>query len=158
MSFVLLLLLFAQEAPLAGARVPDAELAAQRGGFTLPSGIDVALTVQTQTSLNGTVVLRTEYRADHGTPTLTASAPGGGDLTEATQAGRQSVVLRGDNISITHLVGSAIGSAITNSGSDRAIDTQTSVGIDLHNAGATLLASAALRIEDVANAAMALRQ
>lgn len=158
MSIVLLLLLLAPDVPLAAARVPDTELADQRGGFTLPSGIDVALTVQTQTSLNGATVLSTVFRAQNGAPTLTVTAPGDGVVTQDTQGGRQNVMLRGENISVTHLAGSAFGTAIANSGNDRTIDTQTTVGIDLRNAGPTLLASAALRIEDVANTAMSLRQ
>ena len=172
MSFALLLLLFAQDAPLAAASVPDTELAAQRGGFTLPSGIDVALTVQTQTSVNGVEVLRSVFRAEQGPPTLTVYAPrdgqsaavdtgtasDGGVVVQTARGGQLNAELRGSDLSITHLAGTAFGSAIANSGNDRTIDTQTSVGLDLHNAGATLLASAALRVEDVANAAMALRQ
>ena len=224
MSLAVLLLFFAQDVPIAAPRVPDVELATQRGGFQLPNGIDVALTVQTQTSLNGAVVLRTVFRADQGPTSLTVFAPkagetvaaaargtaGGGTVAmptitydsrtglqvtpgagtplavsagaaaaagesglaqvaagavtdngtigQSVRGGLQSTDLRSDDLTITHLAGSAFGSAILNSGSDRAIDTQTTVGIDLHNAGATLLASAALRIEDVAVDAMALRQ
>lgn len=221
MSLAMILILAAQDAPLASTRVPDAELAAQRGGFELPNGIDVALTVQTQTSLNGAIVLRTVFRADHGPATLTVYAPRPGEpvaaargapgagaavtptitydsrsglqvtpgattlavatggasaneagliqvasgavtdngiVTQSVHGGVQATELRADDLTITHLAGSALGSAILNSGSDRAIDTQTTVGIDLQNAGPTLLASAALRIEDVAIDAMSLRQ
>ena len=172
MSIALLLLLFAQDVPLAAAAVPDAELATQRGGFTLPSGVDVALTVQTQTSINGALVLRTVFRADQGPAVLTTFAQRGGEtvavrdgavtdggvVAETARGGQLSAALRGNDISITHLAGTAFGTAIANSGSDRTIDTQTNVGIDLHNAGAMLQASAALRVEDVANAAMAMRR
>ena len=224
MSLALLLLLLAQDVALASVppsgALPDAELAAQRGGFELPGGIDVALTVQTQTSLNGSVVLRTVFRADNGPATLTVYAPRPGEtvaargvagtgraamptitydsrsglhvtpgvstlavstgatpateaglaqvadgavtdhgtIVQAVRGGVQSTELRSDDLTIAHLAGSAFGSAILNSGSDRAIDTQTTIGIDLNNAGPTLLASAALRIEDVAIDAMSLRQ
>ena len=70
MTPVLLLLLAGQVAPLS-----DAELARQRGGFRLPNGVDVALTVQTQTAVDGAVVLRTVFRADQGAPTLTVFTP-----------------------------------------------------------------------------------
>ena len=224
MSFTLLLLLCAQDVPLASERVPDAVLAAQRGGFALPNGMDVALSVQTQTSLNGAVVLSTVFRVDHGAPTIgvyvpkvgeTVAAPAAsratttaagpavtvdgrtgitvipaagivavstragtsdpvaaglfqvdegsvttdtGVVTRAVRGGQQTIELRADDLTITHLAGSAIGSAIVNSGSDRAIDTQTTVSINVANATPALLASAALRVEDVANDALAMRR
>jgi hypothetical protein len=61
------------------------------------------------------------------------------------------------DIRIFHLTRNAIGSAITNTGSDRAIDTHTSVSIDLRNAGPDVLGSAMLRVEDVALGALASR-
>lgn len=223
MSIALLLFLFAQDVPLAAASLPDTDLATQRGGFTLPNGIDVALTVQTQTSLDGAVVLRTVFRADQGPATLTVYAPKSGEtvaaargtaaasatamptvtydgrtgilvtpvnapnvavtarggagaalepgltqvtggavtdngaISQSVRGGLQSAELRADDLTIAHLAGSAFGSAIANSGSDRAIETQTTVGIDISNAGAQLLGSAALRIEDMAVDAVALR-
>ena len=72
-----------QGAPVEGRVLPDHELAAQRGGFRLPSGIDVALTVQTQTAIDGAVVLRTVFRADQGAPTLTVSTPRAGEVVVA---------------------------------------------------------------------------
>lgn len=226
MGVVLFLLMLAQDVPLAAVSVPDAELASARGGFSLPGGIDVALTVQTQTAINGAIVLRSVFRADQGTPTLTVYAPKSGEtvaagqvtstaagtgmptitydgrgglqitpaaggpavaiasataagnvpagldrvapgaslqtdngtVSQATNAGLQTAELRAADLSITHLAGTAFGSAIANSGSDRAIDTQTSVGIDLHNVGPTIMASAMLRVEDVATSAMLTRQ
>jgi hypothetical protein len=223
MGLVLILLLLAQDVPLAATSVTDAELAAARGGFMLPNGIDVALTVQTQTAVNGAVVLRSVFRADQGTPTLTVYAPKSGEIvvserissvggvagtptitydgrgglqinpaagspgptvratvTDAAAAGLEAISgsidtangtvsqtatgglqtaeLRATDLSITHLAGTAFGSAIANSGSDRAIDTTTSVGLDLRGVDATVLASAMLRVEDVATAAMLNRQ
>ena len=87
MSIAAILLLL-QGVPLAPTVVPDAELAQQRGGFALPNGIDVALTVQTQTTLNGAIVLRTVFRADQGAPTLTAFVPKGGETVAAQGATR----------------------------------------------------------------------
>lgn len=92
MGLALALLLLAQDAPMAATSVPDAELATQRGGFMLPNGVDVALTVQTQTSLNGAVVLRSVFRADQGAPTLTVYAPKPGatvsaETTQGAQGG-----------------------------------------------------------------------
>lgn len=226
MSLVIALLL-APGAPLAAASVPDTELADQRGGFTLPNGVDVALTVQTQTSINGNVVLRSVFRADQGPATLAVYAPkpgeqvatqgaaaGGGAaampvvtydsrtgiqvasaanrpavsiatfgmandalpaglarvdaaagavtdngvVTQTTRGALQTAELTAGDLSISHLAGSAFGSAIANSGSDRAIDTQTTIGLDLRNAGPQLLGSAMLRVEDMTTAAMQFRR
>ncbi|MHA6723946.1 hypothetical protein [Sphingomonas sp. RS2018] len=226
MLSLLLLMTLAQDVPLAAVTVPDAELARQRGGFLLPNGIDVALTVQTQTSVDGMVVLRSVFRADQGTPTLAVYAPKAGETvaSEGTQTtgtgspamptisfdgrggvqilpgiaartvavgvttasdlppgleqvaagtslstaagtvsqggtgGLQTAELRAADLSITHLAGTAFGSAIANSGNDRAIDTQTSVGIELRNLGSTVMAGAMLRAEDVALSALRGRQ
>ena len=60
----------------------DAELARQRGGFRLPNGIDVAMTVQTQSAVDGLVVLKTVFRADQGQPALTVLAPARGNRSQ----------------------------------------------------------------------------
>ncbi len=78
-----LLLLAAAPAQYEAPAVPDPELAEQRGGFRLPSGIDVAITVQTQTAVNGAVVLASVFRADQGAPTVTAYAPKPGETVAA---------------------------------------------------------------------------
>lgn len=58
--------------------VDDAELARHRGGFALPNGVDVALTVQTDTAVDGALVLRSVYRLETGAPTLAVFAPAPG--------------------------------------------------------------------------------
>lgn len=226
MSLAIAILLLTPGAPLAAASIPDTELAEQRGGFTLPNGVDVALTVQTQTAINGNVVLRTVFRADQGPATLAVYAPKPGEqvaaqagtaggatampvvtydsrtgiqvasgagrpavsiatqgmagealptglaridaatgtvtdngvVTQTTRGALQTAELTAGDLSIAHLAGSAFGSAIANSGSDRAIDTQTTIGLDLRNAGPQLLGSAMLRVEDMTTAAMQFRQ
>lgn len=210
--------LFAEQVPVA-----DATLAQQRGGFQLPNGLDIALTVQTQTAVNGAVVLRTVFQAAQGTPTLSvyaprqgetvaatstgapaasgataapvvtydprsgiqvtprATAPGvalghaeaagaaagleqiaggvtdNGVVTQAARGGVRTVELAGRDLTVTHLAGNAFGSAIANSGSDRTIDTQTSVAIDLGSAGPDVVGSAMLRVGEIAGAAVAAR-
>lgn len=230
MTFALLLVLAqvvaAEPAPMAAAPISDSVLAEQRGGFRLPNGIDVALSVQTQTALNGAILLRTVFQVDRGAPTLTIYAPKPGETVAAegvgdtrpsastavastisydrlsglqvTQAapraimsvsagrgpdpvpagltqvvagtstdagtisatggsGVRSVSLAGADLTITHLVGNAFGSAIANSGSDRAIDTQTTLSITLGNAGPDTLGSAMFRVQDMALDSIALR-
>jgi hypothetical protein len=200
--------------------LPDPVLAQERGGFSLPGGLDIALTVQTQTAIDGKVVLTTVFRAVEGPAAFTAYVPrpgetvvshnnaasggaagtqtlptvvidgrngvrvtpgvtpptvsvtggaggnggvpdglveaGAGAVTDAGTVGGsasgsvRTIELRGSDISVTHLAGGAFGSAIANSGSDRAIDTTTSVGIDLSNAGPDNLGSTMFRVENVA--------
>lgn len=231
------LLLAAQAVALAAAPAPDfpsprlsdPELATQRGGIRLPNGIDLALTVQTQTAINGAVVLQTVYAIDKGPPQLTVyAAPKGGmpAAPAASEAGAapatitpvvsydartgltvtqgfrgmpitvgtgssagslkvadglvmvgrgaklptesgvvaadsagllQTVTLTGKDFSIAHLAGAAFGSAIANSGSDRTIDTMTSISLDLGSAGPDVLGSAMLRVENVALGALGSR-
>ena len=214
---------------------PDPVLAEQRGGLRLPNGLDIALAVQTQTSVNGAIVLRTDFQVDKGPATTTVYVPrsgqivaaqagagqggagtatgsagapsiafdnrnglqvtpgsgalpvsvsgngaaaGGaspvpaglaivspatvamtdnGQVTQDIQGGVRTVQLNGADLTVTHLTGNAFGSAITNSGSDRAIDTQTAVSIDIHNAGPDMLGSAMFRAQDMALDAAAMR-
>ena len=228
-SVLLLLMLLSGPAPFVAEPVSDRELATQRGGFRLPNGVDVALTIQTQTSVNGALVLSTVFRADQGAPSVTvftpkpgetvaapASAPttvasgsgpvisfdarsgiqitpggagpaisvasgrppagdvppsglqqvdasGAGFATDAGQViaartgGVDTVQLRAGDLTVTHLVGGAFGSAIVNSANDRAIDTQTSLMIDLANAGPEVVGSAMLRVQDLGSAVSAMR-
>ncbi|NJC32930.1 hypothetical protein GGR88_000404 [Sphingomonas jejuensis] len=64
--------------PFRGEKVPDEALATMRGGFRLPSGIDVSLAVQSETSVDGLLLLRSVYRIDDGAPKLALFAPAPG--------------------------------------------------------------------------------
>lgn len=217
---MLLLFLLAQAAPFTPPPVPDPELAEMRGGFRLPNGVDVAITVDTRTAVDGAVVLQTIFRADQGRPTLavytpkpgetatlprpagsgagtpnapvitydsrsgiqvaqTATMPssvifsgrgsnGGtagagleaapaGSVVEAVRGGVRTVEVARDDLTITHFAGNAFGSAIANMASDRTIDTQTSIAIDLRNAGPDVVGSSLLRVEGVALEAARMR-
>ena len=217
------------DAPFAEEKVAEPVLADQRGGIRLPNGIDVTLSIDTVTALDGRVVLQTVTRIAEGAPVVTAFAPqegspvnlpqgaASGANTAAAQprvsydrqhgltvttglpsvplvvtstgaakeakvaeglapidlsrpattpnglvqsrgnTGSGGVELQGMDISIVHLTGNALGSAIANSGSDRAIDTQTTLSIDLRNAGPDVLGSAMLRVENVAIGALSTR-
>lgn len=62
--------LFAEELAFSSAPVSDAELAEHRGGFILPNGIDVSIAVQSDTRVNGVLLLRTVLTIDKGAPAL----------------------------------------------------------------------------------------
>ncbi|WP_137681737.1 hypothetical protein [Aurantiacibacter suaedae] len=203
--------------------VPEPVLAEQRGGVRLPNGIDVALSIDTTTAIDGRIVLQTVTRIDEGAPQTAIFVPsdganvslpdgnnGGGRETAsrptvtydrqnglqlswggrlpvtvssgvsgpqqvaegleqietsvpvATASGVVSrepagVSLQAADIRILHLSSNAVGSAIANSGNDRAIDTLTTLSIDLSNAGPEVLGSAMLRVERMATDALSTR-
>lgn len=207
--------------------MPDSELAEHRGGIRLPNGIDLVLTVQTQTVVDGAVVLRTEFKVDQGAPQIAIYTPrdgapvlvpataanggstmgtppalvfdgrGGlavvrgvnvpvgavttGSTAQGAPAGLQasdgnspfatdnglvaamlegsskSVSLQGSDYNVTHLVGGAFGSAILNSGNDRVIGTETTISIDLRNAGPDVLGSTMFRVDNLVTGALGSR-
>lgn len=141
------------------APLPDGELSQLRGGFALPGGLDVAITIQTDTRVDGTLVLSTVYRVDQSTPTLMVNVPRekiAADIQVkhvnlAGDQNGQSVQLHGDRLDVTHLLGRTIGSAIANTGSDRIIDSATTIGIDIRGATPANLGSSMLRVDALAN-------
>jgi hypothetical protein len=80
-----------------------------------------------------------------------------GAVSQSTGTSTRTVSLSAADLTITHLAGNAFGSAIANSGNDRAIDTQTTVSIALGNTGPDVLGSAMFRMQDIALDAVALR-
>ncbi len=61
--------------PFGVAAVAEDVLAEQRGGFRLPSGIDVTLSIDTVTAIDGRVVLQTVTRVAESAPVVTAYTP-----------------------------------------------------------------------------------
>jgi hypothetical protein len=82
------------------------------------------------------------------------AATAAGDVSERTQGALRLVELTGADLSVTHIAGGAFGAAIANMGSNRTIDTQTSVAIDLTGAGPDVVGSSMLRVQDVAMQAL----
>lgn len=64
-----------QAPPFPVGRVEDSVLAEQRGGIRLPNGIDVNLSIDTVTAINGRIVLQTVTRITEGSPVVTAYVP-----------------------------------------------------------------------------------
>ncbi len=213
----------AGEAQDFGAPLPEEELATLTGKFILPGGGSLALSVTSDTMLNGSLILRTVLTIDQGSklqvfgrddssaspagttggtsgagptlatgvsvlfdrrsgtqitvPTVSTVRTGSGVQMTETQAGLvpiavvaggpavrtpdglvtlttlpngSQVTLAGDQIGISHLVGQSVATAILNAGNDRTIDTVTTIGIDLHDAAALTLGSAALKVDALA--------
>ena len=225
--FLLAQLAAAPSQALPAAPLPEVVLAEQRGGIRLPNGIDLALAVQTQTAVNGAVVLQTVFALDKGPATLSVYVPKDGEVvpsganTGAPMAGNaaptvsynartgisvtpgvssgtlrfdarpggsqqgvpdgltaidpaaaaqgssgvtakdsrllRTVTLSAGDLSVAHFAGSAFGSAITNTGSDRSIDTLTTVSIDLRGATPEVIGSALFQVENLALGALGSR-
>lgn len=207
--------------------VADETLAESRGKFLLPNGVEVAMAVQTDTSVDGQLLLRSVFTIDQGAPTLAVYAPeasgsaagptGNQSQTEArpsdvwvsfdresgvslvernfrnsasgvtVSAGAQEqigqspdgsaalplapgarintpngavsldqlnngykVSLSKPDLEVSHVFGQALGSVILNTANDRAIDTATTINLDLMNATPMTVGSAMPRVETMA--------
>lgn len=74
------------------APVADTELATYYGKFIAPGGIDLAMAVQSDTAVDGQLVLRSIFTADNGPPSLQVFAP----LPGMSGPGLQSAAGSGD--------------------------------------------------------------
>lgn len=217
--------------------VSDGELAGTYGKFLAPGGIDIAMAVQSDTAVNGQLVLRSVFTVDQGPATVQVFAPAAGTTGPSVQAasdagqapsGQQNqglavtfdrtganmsvspayggtwapnfavvtggaraaaatgteglvpvdvapgggsvetgagqvsaaftnygsrVVLEGAGLSISHLMGSGVGSVVANSVNDRTIDTVTTISIGVRNAEALTMESSMLQVDGIATAA-----
>lgn len=119
----------------------------RQNGLTVSAGMPtIPLSVRSGNGEEATAIAPGLQSIDLAQSATTAN----GVVQASAQGGIRGVELQGMDIRILHLTGNALGSAIANTGSDRAIDTQTTLSIDLRNAGPDVLGSAMLRVEDVA--------
>ena len=211
-----------------GRTASEQELAAAHGKFLLPNGIEVAMTVQTDTSVDGQLLLRSVFTVDKGpanlavysptnvrttvatsqtgspeasanggvsvnidrdsgittvrpdyTPRATSvtigaglnpqigespdgaapldlsnknaaiAAPGGVVSLDRLPAGSKITLTRPD-FEVSHIVGQAFGSVLVNTANDRAIDTTTTINLDLTNATPASIGSALPRVDALA--------
>jgi hypothetical protein len=152
------------------AAMTDPQLAAARGGFDLPNGLQIMLAVTTETRIDGQLSVRSSWQVANGAPVLTVQGRdpstgqlvtldptvGGGVITADGVIRLQNgpdgarVLLNGTGIDVAHLAGRALGSVISNSANDRVVDVLTTVQIDIANASPELIGSALLRVDDIA--------
>lgn len=111
------------------------------GGMNAPS---VSVTMGSAGWPDGPALAEVGYTVD-GAPIVT----GGGDVSVHSLPSGTRVRLEAADLDVSHLFGAAIGSAIANAGSNRAIDTDTVVSIDLGNASPDVLGSAMFRVENI---------
>ena len=216
----------AQDFEAPSAPVADEMLADSRGKFLLPNGVEVMMAVQTDTSVDGQLLLRSVFTVDQGAPQLAIYAPASAQSTApgADQQGQQvrpsdvwvsfdresgvslvernfrntaggvtvssgaqtpvgespdgsaalplspggrvdtpngavsldrlgsgyKVSLAKPDLEVSHVFGQALGSVVLNTGSDRAIDTATTINLDLMNATPMTVGSAMPRVETMA--------
>lgn len=149
------------KAPLA-----EAELAKERGGLRLPNGLEITIGVATNTRVDGRLVLSTTYNVSQGaaqmrvlggvgsgpdgTTEVTPTAGGVSTRDGTVQMLPNGVRFSGDAIEVTHLAGQAFGTVLANSGSNRVIDMQTTVDIQVSGITPDMLGSSALRVEGLA--------
>ena len=89
--------------------VPDHELATMRGGFALPTGLSVAMAVQSDTRVDGTLVLRTVYSIDHGAPALQVFAPRDASKTNREAGGASAPTNPGVSLTFDRQNGARFG-------------------------------------------------
>ena len=145
--------------------VSDSRLGGMRGGFLLPGGLDVALTVQSVTQLNGRMLFKTEFAADEGPAELNVSngsrdldvrvggggvRTGGGNVEAVADRGGTRITYSARGLDVTHLAGIANGSIIANQRNGVSIDTATNVDLTLRNATPLNLGSTLLRVDSIA--------
>lgn len=150
--------------------VVDEKLSSMRGGFSLPGGLQVALGVTTESRIDGQLVLRSTFTLGDGAQSLQVEArsadgtlrkldgvPGesftgpDGTLTLVRKGEATQVVLNGNQLDLTHLVGSrGFGSIVANSADGRNIDVSTVVGLGISGATPDRLGSSLLRIDTLA--------
>lgn len=133
--------------------VAEADLGEMRGGFLLPNGLDVAITVQSQTIVNGAVLLRTKFVADTGPASLTVepgSAAANGSVSVDNKGRGVQVSFSSADMDVRHLAGQAYGSVIANRANDVSIDSASILTIEVRNATPMNVGSTMFRIEALA--------
>ena len=143
MNFVRLLVAFfafvaapvAAQSPFGDiAAMDDTVLAQERGGFTLPGGIELDMAIIQETSIDGELVLRSSYTLADGGPVVSIEQVSQGVSVQTEGDNRGSrVTIEVPGTQVSHLAGRATGSVITNTANDRSISTMTTIDLDLSN-------------------------
>ena len=81
-----------------GHALPDEELARETGKFILPNGVSLALSVTSDTIVNGTAVLRTVFTVDQGTRLQVFGRGEGPSVQFARAAGAPVMTTTGVNV------------------------------------------------------------
>lgn len=129
-----------------------------RVNFDRQNGVSISRQMGTPTaSISVGTAARTETRGDGLTPLDLSGGPvdtAGGRVSATESARGVQTRIQGDGIDATHLFGNAYGSVVANTANDRAIDSSTTITLELRNATALNLGSAMLRAEALGDEAV----
>ncbi|QKR99478.1 hypothetical protein F9288_07355 [Sphingomonas sp. CL5.1] len=139
--------------------VDDATLASSYGKFLAPGGIDLAMSVQSSTTVNGNLVLRSVFSVDRGPGTLQVFAPPSGSSgpevslsaaagtgnVQSNMSGSQGVSVSVDRATGTTIIQPTHGSAVTPVVSVNS--AQISVAAPADNSGLVQVTPAAAGVE-----------
>jgi hypothetical protein len=128
-------------------KMTDEELAAQRGGFELPGGIQIALAARITTDVDGVRLLYTVLQFS---PTgNSAAAQIAGQEASGLDPHGASVVATLPGLTVEHIIGQRIGSVISNTADNRIIDHQVSIDLSLSNVQPLGIGSAVFRVQSL---------
>lgn len=109
-------------------------LAQERGGFTLPGGIELDMAILQETSIDGELVLRSSYVLSETGPVVSIEQVSQGvSVQTAGDDTNSRVTIEVPGTQVSHLAGRATGSVITNTADNRTISTVTTIDLDLSN-------------------------
>lgn len=110
----------------------DSQLAEERGGFSLPGGIELDMTIRQETSVDGELLLRSSYvLSDDGPVVSFEQVSEGFTVTAVEEEAGGRIVIEMPGTQVSHLMGRATGSIIENTADNRTISTITTVDLDL---------------------------
>lgn len=152
-------------APAVGQVVPT-RIATATGGsgasapsvsvvFDRQSGVSFVQNAGAMPTINVTsqTPAETAVSNDGLTPLPVAAGPvetAGGIVTLQSLPGGSYTHLDGVNLEVSHLFGNALGAIVANTGSDRVIDTETTISLNLTGATPYNLGSTMMRVESIA--------
>lgn len=116
------------------AAMDNTALAQERGGFTLPGGIELDMAILQETSIDGELVLRSSYVLSETGPVVSIEQVSQGvSVQTAGDDTNSRVTIEVPGTQVSHFAGRATGSVITNTADNRTISTVTTIDLDLSN-------------------------
>lgn len=139
----------------ASSPLDDEELAQARGGFELPSGVEIAFGAVVTTSVDGLRLLETRLQLEaDGLAAATASAPAevsvridGGSAKSAVSSDELVAIVELPDLTVRHSVGREISSVVVNTADNRVVDTRLSINLQMDNVQPLSLGSIGFRVQ-----------
>lgn len=135
----------AETALFDSAPLNEAELAQERGGFELPGGIQVALSIRIATDVDGNRLLETVWRAEGATVSAVSQAAGGDPTALDPRGAVAKAELPG--LVVEDFVGERVSTIIANTADGRTIDHHVQVDLSLSGVQQLGIGSAIFRTQ-----------